>query len=245
MPPPERALRPVTRPSEAQRAGTVPVDALIEEQFAHTIAHDLRSPLTTIQMCAETLSMSDDVSLRQRYASIIAEQARAIAWSLENLVTLADDPACRGHEWGAFSLNDALVGCLDELESMAQAREITVVREIPPYAVRISGYQSGIRLALRGCAQVMVALVPAHHELTAAIRGPQDAAGDASIVTVSLLAHSAQESGHDRLAALNMPWHRLSLLSAARLIDEHGGLLTEIREQGTIGLQMTLPSGEA
>jgi len=163
---------------------------------------------------------------------------------LENLVTLADDPSRRGYELGVFSLNEVLSGCLDELATMAQSRSVNIVRDVPPYPVRLRGYQSAIRMALRGCAQVMVALVPAEHELTAAIRGPEGDGSDAQIVTVALLAQTNETDGQDRLAALNMPWHRLALLTAARLIDEHGGLLTEIREPRTIGLQMTLPSGE-
>ena len=213
---------------------------LIDEAFAHTIAHDLRSPLTAIQMCAESLMLGGDPSVREKYAAVIAEQAKSIARSLEDLVAVADGHAGNDDKRLRLDLGQMAEECLDELSGISAARDVTVFIDAPRGTHPVEMMDRGLRQAIRGCAQALICTVPAGCELLV------EASGDEGGETVSLclIGRDGAAVPGDRLEGLELPWHRLSLLTASRLIEMHGGSVSELREPGALGLRIVLPTSQ-
>lgn len=210
----------------------------IESGFAHTLAHDMRTPLTAIQMCAEIIATRDDPQMRVRYATVIAEQAHSMAWALENLVALADELDVGESGAAPVDLMEVARACASDLQGHATARSVEIEVAAWPQTLAVPGCQWAIAQAVRGCAQVLVSLSAANTRLQirAAVTD-----GFAEL-RLSLAPEERGEGGlGSNLAGLDLPWHRLSLLTAGKLIREHGGQVREINSQGERGLSIELP----
>lgn len=216
-------------------AVTPGADAPIDSAFAHTLAHDMRTPLTAIQMCAEVLATRDDPQMRVRYATVIAEQAHAMAWALENLVALADRLDLGQGCCTCVDLMELARLCAADLHSHAEARSVGIVIPPRPDRLDVPGCDWAISQSIRGCLQVLVALTPAGGEVR--VTGTV-ADGEAHL---RMLLVAPRDSVPQSLAALDLPWHRLSLLTAAKLIREHGGRVMELSEPAERGIAVILP----
>lgn len=215
---------------------------LIDSKFAHTIAHDLRSPLTAIQMCADALSASEDSLLRQKYATVIAEQAKSIAWSLENLVTIADDDLWQENEKGTVNIAELVRESLDELRVVAESRQIDVRWESLPRELWAQGVEMALYQALRGCVHVMLtAGAPGTELLVTGDVGDTDGPGE-GMASLSLIVRMPSAPSSQPLEGIELPWRRVTLPAAVRIIREHGGTVHEVRGADALGLKILLPA---
>ena len=216
---------------------------LIDSDFAHSVAHDLRSPLTVIHMCAEMLVSIQDPAQQEKYALVIAEQATAMAWALENLVTLADDTVWSGADREQVDLADVVRQSLDDLEHMMRARGVTVRFAEPAGPAPVEGVLSGLHQAVRACLQVLLSVTPTHGYVGIAVEGPQPANGDQPASLLTLTSHAREALSVTVSDSLDLPWHRMPLRAASHLFNAHGGAVMPLRESGRVGLQVLLPAG--
>ncbi len=230
------------RPSLEAGTEDAPVP-VIESRFAHTIAHDLRSPLTAIQMCADALSMSEDAGLRRKYAVLISEQAKAIAWSLENLVALGDSQLWQQCPRQRVDLATVLVDCLEELREQSASRGVTVLQHLDAQDLRVVGVEAALRQALRGCIQVLMSISPQGAQLL--IRGVRhlDSESGRHLVRIAIATRPDCALRAQRVDALDLPWRRVTLMAAQSILREHGGSASETRSPDVLGLTIELPVG--
>lgn len=222
-----------TEPGPAWELSPPRVDcSLIEPGLARTLAHDLRSPLTVINLSVEMLGACKDEARQQRYAQAIAEQARAISWALENLLTLADDDVWRSVSLVQVDLRTVTERCVEEVQGAAQAREITV-KLVPGGAAPVEGAADALHQAVRGCLQAVIMAAPAGGEVSVEL--VEDRAGEQGRVVVRISATGELEG----VGVQPLPWHRLSLRAAAHLIACHGGVVSPA-SAGT-GVTIVLP----
>jgi len=219
-------------PPEAQRHAPSDDAPLIDPALAHTLAHDLRSPLTVINLSAEMLCACKDEARQQRYAQAIAEQARAISWALENLLTLADDRAWGSGSMVPVNLRAAAERSVQDVEGTAAARQIAV-NLVPGEAVWVEGSTDALHQALRGCLQAVLMAAPAGEELTVEL-GEQTPAQEGDVV-VRIAARGGDAADGKR----GLPWHRLSFRAAAHLVACHGGEV--VADEKGVGVTIRLP----
>lgn len=225
-----------------QPAGSHPSDAPpVDSEFAHMLAHDLRSPLTAIQMSADALFAGAEAPAQERYAALIAEQARAIAWSLEDLVALADCETWRATPRRRVDLAALAERCLEELAGLATARDITLLPASGRDAICALGVEPALHQAVRGCARVLIGAAPAGAQVRAAADTSTASDTDRPAL-LSLTVSYPRAHPPERLDAITLPWDRTPLLAATRIIHEHGGVIRDVRETHVLGLQLVLPS---
>lgn len=227
------------RPHGSVGCSASPVDS----EFAHMLAHDLRSPLTAIQMSADALFAGTEAAARERYAALIAEQARSIAWSLEDLVALADCEAWRAAPRRAVDLSALAERCLAELAGLAEARGLRLLAgPASEDDVCAWGVEPALHLAARGCARAILGAAPPGTQVAASAQRAETTGPDRGAALTIRGRHPDPARG---LGAIALPWHRTPLLAAARIAHEHGGALRELREEDAFGLELTLPTSPA
>jgi K+-sensing histidine kinase KdpD len=217
---------PTTAPSECP---------LIDPALAHTLAHDLRSPLTVINLSAELLCSTRDQERQQRYAQAISEQARAISWALENLLTLADDDVWRSASVVDVDLRVVAERCIEEMRGAADARGISVDLA-PGAAAVVEGAADALHQALRGCLQAVVMAAPTAGSVI--VEFVEDDWDDEGRIAVRIASR-----GDGVSAPLPLPWHRLSLRAACHLITCHRGSLSA--DANMAGVTVRLPRRSA
>jgi hypothetical protein len=200
----------------------------------------MRTPLTAIQMCAELLATRDDPRQRARYAAVIAEQARSMTWSLENLVALADDLDEPQADLHSVDLVRVASACAADLETFAEARKVTIETPPPPARLEAPGREWALSQAMRACMQVLLALTREGGALRVGAQ-ERDGRAEVALVIAGPAGEGSAEDRPDGMDALDLPWNRLSLLTAGKLVAQHGGQLCELRGPGGMGLRMVLP----
>lgn len=217
---------PVTAPSESP---------LIDRTLAHTLAHDLRSPLTVINLSTELLCSAGDEARQQRYAQAIAEQARAISWALENLLTLADDDVWRSASVVEVDLKAVAQRCLDDLRGIAGARGISLDLACSAPAV-VEGAPDALHQALRGCLQAVILAAPAGGCVLIEF-------GEDDSDTQQCIAIRIASQGGAVATPLPLPWHRLCLRAACHLIACHDGTLSTDGNMAGVTVHLPRRSG--
>lgn len=237
--PPEVMVEAALPALQSTRRPDGPHPLAIDCGLAHSVAHDIRSPLTAIQLCAETLSATDDPSLRHKYAVVIAEQARAIAWCLESLVALAD--AQEGHQRRLAPVNLTVVvdEALTEMDAVLATRGIRVVREYSGVARYALGVSCWLRQAVRGCLQAVFSVTPPGSCIWVTVDRPADAEAMPSFAAVTMVAGVGGAAAAGQL--VEIPWRRLSMMAATRLARLQGGRVREVRVSRGTGLELIMP----
>ncbi|NSW57282.1 MAG: HAMP domain-containing histidine kinase [Armatimonadetes bacterium] len=223
--------------------GEAPADfPVIDSRFAHALAHEIRSPLTAIQMCAETLGTSHSQDMKCRYCGIIVDQAQFIAWALDDLITLADAALWIRSEHREVDLTELAERSIHEIARLAESRGVKLDARLRN-AVRpvlAWGVPSALRQLVRCCLQAMF---------------NQSSAGDALLVSVLPQGHETlpegmvgmtvkvqQSSANAETSEVAcVPWHRIALVTAARVAGEHGGMIGDLNDGGP-GIRVLLPA---
>ena len=235
---PAGPARPATHEEADEHQRTM---TLIDGRFAHTVAHELRSPLTAIQMCADSIRRSDDAGARDRYASLIGEQARVIAWTLESLVAMANNPPRDSADPGSVDLGQVAQESVDDLAQIADARQLSLSSDLHAGTPSVQGGSDALRQAVRSCLHALVSSVPQGSSLSVGTSGPHTDQLGRQVCWVSVTARSPAGRETQRLHNLDLPWHRLSLLTASRLVEAHQGSVSESREPDVLGLRIAVP----
>lgn len=211
----------------------------IDRDFAHMLAHDLRSPLTAIQMAAEILAERDDPRLRTRLAGVVSDQARTIAWGLESLVMLADEERLQHATMEPLDLTAVLRGAAADLSSLSDSRQVATTLITASEPVMVAGVEHALRHAVRCVLHVLVSITPPGGQVTARlIAAPPDAPSDGT--TLTILAEAPEAGPGLPVDSSGLPWHRLPLLSVCSLIAQHGGVVEPLGEWVGVTLRFAL-----
>jgi len=227
--------------ADAHREHAVPAVRGVDSKLAHRIAHDIRSPLTAIHMCSEAIAMNGDAGARAKYSRIIVEQANAIAWALENLLILVDERLWDPSSESKTDLGAVLRTSLADLGGPQVRRFVGAAEAMPPGTVFVVGVADILRQALRGCLRAIGAICPRDDGARLVVRHVQDACVPADMVCLQFLACPDQDARRPGMPELQLPWDNAEMLAATRIIGEHGGMLSETRQDTGYGIQVMLP----
>ena len=117
----------------------------------------------------------------------------------------------------------------------AETRGVTFRDDVPGATHYVSGCATQVAHALRGCGEVVVALAGEGGTVTAAVA---DAGPDGRVRLVLAAAGRDGQVGGDR--ATELPWHRLPMMAAAKLMTGCGGWLCAAPGADR-GLELVLP----
>lgn len=223
--------------------GEAPADfPVIDSRLAHALAHEIRSPLTAIHICAETLNAGGDEAVRQRYCGIIADQARFIAWALDDLIALADAPIWRRSEHREVDLAELAERSLDEIARLAHTRGVELDTRLRGNVrpVLAWGVPSALRQMVRCALQTMLNQASAGGGLRVAVLPESDDKVPSGMVGMTVKVLPPPASGEDS-DGIHVPWQRIALVTAARIAGEHGGMIGELNGDGP-GIRVLLPA---
>jgi signal transduction histidine kinase len=97
--------------------------------MAAGIAHDIRNPLTSIQIFAQLMSLHhDDPSVREKFDRIVPRELERVQGVIEDMMELARPAAIHLEP---IAVPDVVAQALELYERQADAQGITIVRNIP------------------------------------------------------------------------------------------------------------------
>jgi signal transduction histidine kinase len=153
-------------PDEAASVADLPEDVpVLAYTFLPLIAHDLRSPLASIlgyAACLTDPTIQLPEAERNRYCSIIANQAQAMAGMLDGLLTAAQiDAGQLGLEVVPVPLGALVAALVDEIRQRSQ-REIILEDSLngPGSVLRVMGDALGLRQAFHNLVENAIKYSP-------------------------------------------------------------------------------------
>ncbi len=219
---------------DRQRAGR-------REDYAglmHKVAHELRSPLTVIQMHADALSAMADLGRVQRAASIISEQSSQIARLLEYALTLFDDTA--DADGGTLvDINMAAIEATETLRRLAMQRRIELQVRAAELGAVVKGSTAELGRAVRACIQTMVLSAPEGSPLVVevATRQASDGKHSAEVMVTARVEDRAGPGG----SQVAIGWDRVPIMAAQRIVRQHNGQVEALSAEEGWGIRLRLP----
>ncbi|MFM7541402.1 MAG: ATP-binding protein [Planctomycetota bacterium] len=104
----------------------------LRQEFVANVSHELKTPLSVIKICAETLQSGamDDLEQRGRFIDQIIQQGERLGYLIVDLLSLARiESGQEIYAPQAVPLGKALGACQERLRERAEARRQTIVLE--------------------------------------------------------------------------------------------------------------------
>lgn len=102
----------------------------LRQDFVANVSHELKTPLSVIKICAETLQSGgmDDLEERGRFIDQILQQSERLSYLIVDLLSLARiESGQEIHTPQAVPLAKALAACRERLRERAESRRQTIV----------------------------------------------------------------------------------------------------------------------
>ena len=102
----------------------------LRQDFVANVSHELKTPLSVIKICAETLQSGgmDDLDERGRFIDQILQQSERLSYLIVDLLSLARiESGQEIHTPQAVPLAKALIACRERLRERAESRRQTIV----------------------------------------------------------------------------------------------------------------------
>lgn len=124
----------------------------VQKDFVNNMTHEFKTPLTSIQLAAESLTHPDIVKKPQRllsYATIIENEATLLARQVERVLTMAqaDKEQIQLHMEN-FAWQDLIREVIDTFDSQLQKYQAVVSSELPAAPVTFRGNKLHLRNVL-------------------------------------------------------------------------------------------------
>lgn len=123
----------------------------LRQEFVANVSHELKTPLTSIKAYAETLldGALEDRANNVTFVRRIGEQAERLYQLILDLLSIARiESGQASFEIGSVSLAAAVDGCVAQHLARAEAKQIQLVVEPPPSAIRVHADEEGLRQIL-------------------------------------------------------------------------------------------------
>ncbi|MEM1061595.1 MAG: ATP-binding protein [Planctomycetota bacterium] len=120
----------------------------IRTEFVANVHHELKTPLSVISACTETLmnGAADSSAHRERFLSRIASQSDRLAALIGDLLKIARVESTRDvFELDSVDLGEAVEACVDGHAEVAAAKDVFVAAIPPAEAVRVLADVYGLR----------------------------------------------------------------------------------------------------
>ncbi len=106
----------------------------VRQEFVANVSHELKTPLSVIKACVETLQLGamDDVQHRGIFLERIAEQSERLHALILDLLSLARiESGAELFEFGAVPVASVVQGCLERHRTRAEGRRQTLCVTLP------------------------------------------------------------------------------------------------------------------
>ncbi len=123
----------------------------VRREFVANVSHELKTPLTSIKACAETLRLGaiQDAEHNVQFVARIEEQADRLLQLIQDLLQLAGVESGRpAFDIRDVSLGDMVERCVAVYRERAQAKRLDFVVEPPQVAVVVRADASGLETIL-------------------------------------------------------------------------------------------------
>ncbi len=123
----------------------------IRREFVSNVSHELKTPLASIQACAETLlgGAIDDVPANRNFVQRIEEQAERLHVLIMDLLSLARIEAQQQtFEVVRLAMDEIVRSCVDQHRDVADTKEIALTAEIKNSPIEVMADAEGIRTLL-------------------------------------------------------------------------------------------------
>ncbi|MFI5280887.1 MAG: sensor histidine kinase [Gemmatimonadales bacterium] len=120
-----------------------------QEDFVAAVSHELKSPVASLRLSAETLALRDPPAARR--AELLERQVADLARlerTIGNILEASRLDAMKSPEPGAVVLADAVASTLDELRSHATELSVAIAADVPRNLV-VRADEDGTRTILR------------------------------------------------------------------------------------------------
>jgi PAS domain S-box-containing protein len=114
------------------------------QDFISETSHDLKSPLTAINLKLFRLVKSEDADNRQQLGKEISQQTQRMSRMIDDLLTLARADSSLDHAYTPLNLNAIVTAVYDELTAAAQAKHHTVLLELADNLPMLAGNQDDL-----------------------------------------------------------------------------------------------------
>ena len=123
----------------------------VRRDFVSNVSHELKTPLTAVRACAETLldGALEDMEHNRRFVQQIDEQASRLEALIQDLMRLAKIESAQDvFEVQPVSLYSAVGQCLETRQSIAEAKGLTLVTQPPPNDIVVLADEEGLNTIL-------------------------------------------------------------------------------------------------
>lgn len=188
----------------------------IRSEFVANVHHELKTPLSVISACTETLlnGAGEDPDHRSRFLSRIATQSDRLAGLIGDLLKIARVESARDvFEFDTVDLGGAATACVDDHLEVAGARDVFLAAVAPAETVRVVADEQGLRTILDNLVANAVRYTPTGGTVRVAWRAVDDKAAEVEVTDTGI---GIPPEHRDRV------FERFHRVDAARSRDDGG-----------------------
>lgn len=222
--------------------------AAMQADFVCTVTHDLKTPLASIRLMAETLSRGGAVSrdTMTDYAQLLSEQAWRLTRQIDNVLTLARiSNSGRQPEPETIEIAELVEDGLHHFRPQLEEKAFSVTVDIPPELPRVRGDRALLMQALDNMVDNAIKYSVDRHEIriSAGVEGRwlRLDVGDKGMGIAPTSVPYVFDKFY-RGPSVPAGGSGLGLAIVRRIVDEHRGhvRVTSVPGEGTV-VQLSLP----
>ena len=213
-----------------------------QQALARALAHEIRSTLASVKICAEGLGEPHPPSdgRRRRYATVVAEQASHIARVLDDFAAIMSyDSNNESSTTELVDINSAVWEAAHQLYSLARQRSLSL-RLSPSSSVSIvKGSDVRLIQAVRGCLEHIMRTVAEGSQVQVAVEQVPDRTGRPA-VEIQLECTEVPENSHRVRLLTPSALDTVTLRAVEHIVQAHQGYVEPLEGDNT-GLRVVLP----
>lgn len=170
----------------------------VRQDFVANVSHELKTPITAIRGLVETILDDNEMHLdiRTRFLNKVQDQSMRLSLLVTDLLTLSRlESEDGGLQRDDLSFQDLVMGSVRNLQSTADAKEVSLIAEIPHDPVQIFGDWDALELVVNNLLDNALKYTPTGGSVSVELRAENDTA----IVVVKDTGIGINPEHHDRI----------------------------------------------
>jgi len=155
----------------------------VRQDFVANVSHELKTPITAIRGLIETVLDDEQmpVEIRARFLNKVQDQSMRLSLLVTDLLTLSRlESEDGGLQRDELKLRDLVLGSVRNLQTTAEAEEVSLIAEIPDDPVHVFGDWDALELVVNNLLDNALKYTPAGSSVSVEVRTE----GDAAVVDV-------------------------------------------------------------
>lgn len=227
-----------------------------KSEFLNMVAHDLRTPLTSIRTYADLILMyrNEPPETYERFLRVIIEESNRLAELINNFLDLARiEAGTMTYQYEAVDLRRVVEHFLEVYRSTAESRHITLIADLPPELPMFYGDRQRLEQVFANLLSNALKFTPEGGRITLAMREVREGREPYLEVSVTDTGPGVPLTDRERIFEkfVQVNDHLrgrkggtgLGLAIAKEIIEHHGGRIwVEDGPEGGARFVFTLPS---